>query len=122
MSDKFISHHEISNRGIQNLFEYIQKQRYLYKQEPLISDDQDDYFVFRELYQDTPLLSAQDKVKAETYFSAQKNEEILKWIEIYEKHQLYQALAVIVGVCSVCYGGYWVLGMITAWHKNQRNI
>lgn len=113
-----ILYHEISNRAIQNLSEYIEKQRSLYKQEPLIPDNEYDYFVFGELYQDTSLLSVEDNVKAETYFSVQKNQEIKDLIEMYEKHQLYQALGVIAGVFSVCYGGYWVLGMVTEWCKN----
>lgn len=113
-----ILYHEVFNRSIQDLSEYIKKQRSLYKKEPLILDNEDDYFVFGELYQDTSLLSAQDSAKAETYFSLQKNQEIKEFIEIYEKHKVYKALAVIAGVCSVCYGGYLGLSILTEWHKN----
>lgn len=116
-----IMYHEIANRKIRDLPKYVQKQRKLYTtKEPLIADDQNDYFVFGELYQDMSLLSDTDKAKAEQYVSLEKKEEIQAWIKNYENYQLYKGITVIVGACAVCVGGYLILDTVTKWRKNQQ--
>jgi len=101
-----VLYHEIEKRGIQDLQEYIQQQRYLSKVEPLIGDDEKDYFVFGELCQDVSLLSKEDKIKAARYLSADKKEEIEQWIADYERNEGYKVLMFVTVFFGTIVGGY----------------